>query len=107
MVAHNYLLDNNTLVWAYNVTHRAVLSEGSVCKGALLEAGCWAAVEHLERERERYSVLTVVAIRLVDAAMFACGNTHQVYTSKEERAAALCDNRFLRREDSFDTSLCD
>ena len=39
--------------------------------------------------------------------MFACGNTHQVYTSKEERAAALCDNRFLRREDSFDTSLCD
>lgn len=30
------------------------------------------------------------------SAMFAGGNTHQVYTSKEERAAAFCDNRLLR-----------
>lgn len=69
----------------------------------LLEAGCWASVEPLYI----YSVLTLVATWLVKAAMFACGNTHQVYTSEEERAAALCDNRFLRRGDDFDTSSCD
>lgn len=48
-----------------------------------------------------YPVLAVVVTRLVDAVMFAHRNTHQIYTNKEERAAAVCSNRFLRCGDGF------
>lgn len=78
-----------------------------------LEAGHWASVELLCV----YSALSLVATRLVNEVMFARGNTHQVYTRKEERAAAICENkflssrnissRFLRHGNGFDTSLCD